>query len=168
MADEPGRTTMNCGKVGITFLLVCALFGAPGLSTPPAAPQPAPDFYLIMDRCSTTIGYHAQSDASLKVFDDDPINSACERHSQTIVCVLASPDGSPLVKGALAEYSLLLDSPPLLHFGAANGAEFVAVDTDSHTAVVISRVIQPKFAGSKVCWGRFTTESERKLLSGDR
>ena len=56
---------MNCGKVG-TFLFVCALFVAPGLPAPPAAPQPAPDFYLIMDRCRTTIGYHAQSDESLK------------------------------------------------------------------------------------------------------
>jgi hypothetical protein len=168
MAGDLGRTIMIHARRVAALIALCAVFIIPVLSASPAGPGAVPDFYLVMAKCKTTIGYHVQSDQSMKLFDDDPMSAACERHSQTLVCIWATPNGSPMVKGPGAEYSLFLDSPPLLHFGTANGSDFVTVDTNAHTAVLISRVIQPKFSGSKVCWGIFTTESERKLMSGDK
>jgi len=82
-----------------------------------------------------------------------------------ISCVLESSDGAPLAKGSQADYTVLLDIPPSLQFADPERGDFVVVDTAQHMAVIITRVLHEHFAGSKVCWGMFTTEFERKALS---
>ena len=138
----------------------------------PTHVQPEFDFYLIMDRCKATIAYLVPSDDSLKVFDGTPIHMACNRSSQVITCILMASDESATVKGPQATYKVVVDSPPVLQFADDRFADFVQVDTVTHTAVVITRVLDKRpagsLAGSKVCWGIFTTEFERKAIGGDK
>jgi hypothetical protein len=154
----------------IVALFASVSFLVPLLPLPVLAetPQRAPDFYLLMQQCTTTVGYLVLSDKSLKTVEGTPVHFACFRNANKISCVLVSSDGDPLAKGSQADYTVLLDIPPSLQFADPGAGDFVVVDTAQHAAVIITRILHERFAGSKVCWGMFTTEFERKALSGKK
>ena len=126
---------------------------------------PEPDFHLLMQKCSTTVGYLVLSDDSLKTVEGTPTQNACTRRGKSVSCRIGFADQSPGIKGSTAEYSVILDSPPLLVFADQDSGDFFAIDTAQHAAVVITRVLDKKFAGTKVCHGLFATQSEMEAVS---
>jgi len=40
--------------------------------------------------------------------------------------------------------------------------DYYVIDLNQHAATLITRVMDPKFAGAKVCQGVYMTESERR------
>jgi hypothetical protein len=140
----------------VTLLVALAL---PVL--PAGAPEREPDFYLMMQKCSTTVGYLVLSDASLKTVEGTPALNTCTRNGKSISCMLEFKDGSPPKR---AEYEVDLDSPPMLYFMDSQHGDWIAVDTAAHAAVVITRIVGEKYVGSKVCHGMFATQSEMTAL----
>ena len=116
-----------------------------------------PDFYLVMQKCKTAVGYLVLSDDSLKIIDGDASTSACIRRSSSVTCALSFLEGGEGHKGNLVEYKVLADSPPLLLLSDGNGSEFISIHTTQRSAVVISRVAGLEYAGSKVCQGVYAT-----------
>jgi hypothetical protein len=57
------------------------------------------------------------------------------------------------VKFNATEYTITLDSPPLLIFANEHSGDLVAVDTAQHAAVMVFRVLDKQLAGTKVCHG---------------
>ena len=123
-----------------------------------------PDFHLLLEKCKTTVGYLVLSGESLKVFDGEPVYNACTRKSRRVSCALSFPGGVEGLKGQAAEYSVVLDSPPLLHFTDANYADYFAINLSEHSVVLITRIAFDKGLGSKVCHGIFATDDEVKAL----
>jgi hypothetical protein len=104
-----------------------------------------PDFHLLLEKCKTTVGYQVLSEESLKIFEGEPIYNACTRKSRKVSCVL----GSEGIKGKTADYSVVLDSPPHLHFTDDTYADYFAVNLSNHTVVLVTRVLFDKGLGSK-------------------
>ena len=98
---------------------------------------------------------------ALKIIDGDVTIMACNRRSNNISCDFTFKGQS---KKTNVQYQVTLDSPPLLHFSTKDGSEYVAIDTSQHAAVVITRVLETQFAGSKVCQGLYATAFEMKNL----
>lgn len=130
------------------------------LALPSAAAEP--DFYLVMQKCKTAVGYLSLSDDSLKVIDGDPATSACVRQSASVSCVLFFPGGEKGHKGDLAEYKVIADSPPMLLLSDEHGGEFVSINATKRAAVVVTRVAALEYAGSKVCHGVYATSFDLK------
>jgi hypothetical protein len=120
-----------------------------------------PDFFVDFSSCKIAVGYLVLSDESLKIVDGEMTVMACNRKSNNISCEFTFKEQSKKVQ---VQYQVTLDSPPLLHFSTNDGSEYVAVDTSQHAAVVITRVLETKFAGSKVCQGLYATAFEIKNL----
>ena len=120
-----------------------------------------PDFFVDFSSCKITVGYLVLSDGSLKIIDGDVTIMACNRRSNNIFCDFTFKGQS---KKTNVQYQVTLDSPPLLHFSTKDGSEYVAIDTSQHAAVVITRVLETQFAGSKVCQGLYATAFEMKNL----
>jgi hypothetical protein len=81
-----------------------------------------------------------------------------------IACEMVFVDGSKGTKGQTANYTVTIDSPPQLWFSDDRAADFIAVNTTNHAAVMITRVADQQFIGSKVCHGMFATQSELEAL----
>ena len=120
-----------------------------------------PDFFVDFSSCKIAVGYLVLSDESLKIVDADVTVMACNRRSNNISCDFIFKGQS---KKTNVQYQVTLDSPPLLHFSTKDGSEYVAIDTSQHASVVITRVLETKFAGSKVCQGLYATAFEMKNL----
>lgn len=123
-----------------------------------------PDFHLLLEKCRTTVGYLVLSDESLKAFEGEPVYNACTRRSRKVSCTLSFPGAAEGIKGRTAEYSVVLDSPPHLHFTDAKYADYFAVNLSEHSVVLVTRVAFEKGLGSKVCHGIFATDDEMKAL----
>jgi hypothetical protein len=95
-----------------------------------------------------------ESDGSLTV---------CTRSGQTIRCSFQFPSGSKPNRSS-DEYRVHIESPPLLIFTNANMSDYYVIDMSQHAATLITRVVESKFAGAKVCQGMDVTESERKMM----
>jgi hypothetical protein len=120
-----------------------------------------PDFFIEFSSCKIAVGYLVLSEESLKIFDGDVTVMACNRRSDNISCDITFKGQSKKIN---VQYQVTLDSPPLLHFSTKSGSEYIAIDTSQHAAVLINRVLETKFAGSKVCHGLYTTAFEMKNL----
>jgi hypothetical protein len=120
-----------------------------------------PDFFVDFSSCKIVVGYLVLSDESLKIMDGDMTVMACNRRSNNISCDLTFRGSS---QKNIVQYQVTLDSPPFLHFSTKNGSEYVAIDTSQHAAVVITRVLETQFAGSKICQGLYATAFEMKNL----
>ena len=121
-----------------------------------------PDFYLMMEKCKTTVGYLVLSDQSLRLLEGDPATSACIRQAGTVLCYLSWGDGTPGHRGNVVEYQILADAPPLLILSDANGGEYISVNTTERAAVVVTRIASIEYAGSKVCHGLYATSFDLK------
>ena len=124
----------------------------------------AADFYLYFERCKITVGYLILSNESLKTFDGDGSLTACTRISQTIRCDFEFPGGDSKGYRNSDVYKVDIETPPLLIFTNANMSDYYVVDLSQHAVTLITRVMDRKFAGAKVCQGTYMTESERKQL----
>jgi len=144
----------------VTSVTVAALLIAPLVE----GQTERPDFHLLLDKCRTTVGYLVLSDESLKIFDGEPVYNACTRRSRRVSCALTFPGSGEGIKGQTAEYSVVLDTPPHLHFTDAKYADYFAVNLSEHSVVLITRVAFEKGLGSKVCHGVFATDDEMKAL----
>jgi hypothetical protein len=120
-----------------------------------------PDFFVNFTACKILVGYLVLSDESLKILDGDVTVMACNRRSNNISCDFTFKGQ---IKKNNVQYQVTLDSPPLLHFSTKDGSEYVAIDTSQHAAAVLVRVLETKFAGSKVCQGVYATAFEMKNL----
>jgi hypothetical protein len=149
-------------------LLGITLGGALLLAAPAASNAQAPDFHLLLDTCKIAIGYHVLSSESLKVIDGEPVYNACTRRSKKISCALGFPGGARGVKGQTAEYTVVFDSPPHLHFTDEKYADYFAVNLTSHAVVLTTRFLSENALGSKVCHGLFATDDEMKALNQKR
>lgn len=123
----------------------------------------AADFYLYFESCRITVGYLVLSNESLKTFDGDGSLTTCTRISQSIRCEFEFPGGSKGYRNS-DEYKVHVESPPLLIFTNANMTDYYVIDLNQHAATLITRIMDPKFAGAKVCQGVYMTESERREL----
>jgi len=125
---------------------------------------PAADFYLYFEKCKITVGYLILSNESLKTFDGDGSLTACTRIAQTIRCEFEFPAGISKGYRNSDEYKVDIETPPLLVFTNANMSDYYVIDMSQHAATLITRLMDQKFAGAKVCQGTYMTESERKAL----
>lgn len=124
------------------------------------------DFYLLMNECSTTVGYTVLSDVGgLKTLDGTTMTNACSRTEQRIRCALIFDDGS---EGTIAEYRIFMDTPPRLMFTDDTAADWFMIDTSAHAVVMVTRVVGEQFAGAKVCQGVFATREELQALERDK
>ena len=123
-----------------------------------------PDFFINFLSCKNAVGYLVLSDESLKIIDGDPTTMGCVRHSSDISCDFVFNDGKEGHKGNSETYKVVIDAPPLLHFATSNGSEFIAFNTSQHAAVLVSRLLDKQFAGSKVCHGIYMTSFEMDNL----
>lgn len=139
------------------------IFGASLLLVTTPAIVIAADFYLNFQSCRITVGYLVLSNESLKTLDGDGSLTTCTRISQSIRCGFEFPSGSKGNRNS-DEYKVYIETPPLLIFTNANMSDYYVIDQVQHAATLISRVMDPKFAGAKVCQGTYMTESERKEL----
>ena len=135
----------------LTLWLFCTLHAYAG----------EPEFFIQFSDCKIATGYLVLSDESLRVFDGDPTAMGCSRDSNKISCQYTF-EGSQQAKAVA--YNITMDSPPLLHFAASNGSEYIAIDTSQHAAVIITRIVQKQFIGSKVCQGMYATAFELEQL----
>jgi hypothetical protein len=163
LADLPAEPVMK-GVLAYTLGLLIAsaagsavLFAAPGVSE-----GQVPDFHLLLEKCKIAVGYHVLANDSLKVIDGDPVYNACTRRSKRISCALGFPSGGLGVKGQTAEYIVVFDSPPYLHFTDEKYADYFAVNLTTHAVVLTTRFLSEKSLGSKVCHGLFATDDEMK------
>ena len=123
------------------------------------------DFYVVMEKCKTTVGYLVQSDESIKILDGTPYTLACQRQSKRVICQLVMADGEESVKGKELQLDVILDSIPDLYLESESSGDFYAIHLTNHSAVGITRSLGELFAGSKVCQGVFLTGDEMKLLT---
>jgi len=123
-----------------------------------------PDFYLVMKQCSTTVGYLVLSSESLKTVQGEPVTNVCTRRGKAVSCQLSFQGESNGLQGNSANYTISIDSPPLLLFSDGLAGDWIMVDTVKHAAVIITRVVDKQFAGAKVCQGIFATQSEMDAL----
>ena len=125
----------------------------------------APDFYLFLDKCTTTIAALSLADDSLKTVPGDGVSNACTRRGTSIACEIAFKDGATSQRGSnTVQYTVRVDSPPLLVFTDDVSADYFVVDTSAHAAVLMTRIVGKNFAGTKVCQGLFTTQSEMEEM----
>jgi hypothetical protein len=135
----------------LALIAISLLAAAPALAR-------EPDFYVAMQTCKTVVGYLVLSDESLKVFEGDPTVLACARTGKTVDCLLSFPKpGQTSVTGDTINYQVLADSPPHLILSNSNGSEFLSIDLVQRAAVSITRHLDVKLAGSKVCQGVYAT-----------
>ena len=132
------------------------------LATPASAAEP--DFYLMMQKCKTAVGYLVVSDESLKGIDGDLATLACSRQSADVSCVLSMEGGAEGHKGRHVQYKIVADSPPKLILSDEAGGEFISIDTTQRAAVIITRILGLEFAASKVCHGLYATSFDIKAL----
>ena len=132
------------------------------LATPASAAEP--DFYLMMEKCKTAVGYLVASDENLKVIDGDLATLACSRQSADVSCVLSMEGGAEGHKGRHVKYKIVADSPPKLILSDEAGGEFISIDTTQRAAVTITRILGLEFAATKVCTGLYATPSDLKAL----
>ena len=93
------------------------------------------------------------------------------KHHKNVACNMQFPEGSTSQKGPQIEFGVVFDVPPSLLLANKHSSDFVAIDSAKHSAVVITRLLENEYAGSKVCHGVFVTayEMEKLLqLEGDR
>lgn len=121
----------------------------------------AADFYIHFDRCRITVGYLVLSNESLKTLDGDGSLTSCTRISQSIRCEFEFFGESKGNRNS-DEYKVHIETPPLLIFTNTNMSDYYVIDMNQHAATLITRVLDSKFAGAKVCHGTYMTESERK------
>jgi hypothetical protein len=127
----------------------------------------AADFYLHFTSCRITVGYLVLSNESLKTFEGDGSLTTCTRVSQSIRCEFEFPSGSKGYRNS-DEYKVHIESPPILIFTNENMSDYYVIDMNQHAVTLITRVLETKFAGAKVCHGTYMTESERKELEKSR
>jgi hypothetical protein len=119
----------------------------------------AADFYIHFEKCKITVGYLVLSNESLKTIDGDGSLTSCTRNSQSVHCEF---DFQGQGKGthSSADYKVRIETPPLLIFTDENMSDYYVIDQVQHAATLITRVMEPKAAGAKVCQGMYMTESE--------
>jgi hypothetical protein len=122
----------------------------------------AADFYLYFNKCKLIVSYFVHSDESLKVVDGDGSLTSCTRISQTVTCRIDFLDTSAAAKAE--SYKIDLESGQFLIFTDDTMGDYYVIDTSQRIATVITRVMSPKFTGSKVCNGLYLTASEWKEM----
>lgn len=120
----------------------------------------APDFYLIMNQCKTTIGALSPNQQAMVQATPKPINFVCFRKQNAVSCELELPEGDQGIKGSTMELEVKLDIPPNLYLANKNFGDFIVIHTGNHSAVVTTRMLDDLYAGSKVCQGKFMTGYE--------
>tara|TARA_B100002003_G_C13945451_1_gene458638 strand:- start:253 stop:726 length:474 start_codon:yes stop_codon:yes gene_type:complete len=123
------------------------------------------DFHINFDSCKTLIGYLVQSNESLKVLEGSPYVLSCKRDSTDVTCFTQFLGGGKSIKKDTNTYQILIDSPPRLIFSDSNRSDYFVIDTAQHSATSITRVLDTKYAASKVCQGLYVTSFELKELN---
>jgi hypothetical protein len=123
----------------------------------------AADFYLHFNSCRITVGYLVLSEESLKTFEGDGSLTSCTRVSQRIRCDFQFAGASRGYRNS-DEYMVHVETPPMLIFTNTNMTDYYVIDQSQHAVTLITRVLDAKFAGAKVCHGIYMTESERREL----
>lgn len=125
------------------------------------AAEGQPDFYLIMKHCETSAGYLTSPDAPIKRLQPAPIHFECFRPSnKSVKCSLKFSEGDARLKGAEVKFDVIFDVPPSLLLANKHFADFAAIDSVNHSAVVVTRILEDEYLASKVCHGDFITAFE--------
>lgn len=122
-----------------------------------------PDFFLMFGECSSVIGYLEKAEYPLKKFDLGGSKYSCTRTNRKFLCDINFQDGSNPITGQ--EYELVFEVGTAFDLRLANYGDYISVNTNSHTAVVLTRAIHEKFLGGKVCRGVYMTADEAEHLS---
>lgn len=124
-------------------------------------------FYLLMKHCETSVGFLTSAEAEIKRLQPEPIQFICSQSiDKKVVCDMQFPEGDAGQKGSQIEFAVLLDMPPSILLANKYAADFVAIDSVQHSAVVITRLVEDRYAGSKVCHGEYLTSDEMDALLG--
>ncbi len=159
--NHPFRSFMKRGFAETGLLAIAALAFSGGLY----AEEGDPDFYLMMKHCEMTVVFLTSSDAEITQLQPEPIHFVCQRSSiNNVVCDLKFPAGDTGQKRARIELGVVSDVPPSLLLANKHFADFVAIDSAKHSAVVITRMLENEYAASKVCHGVFVTAYEMEGL----
>jgi len=103
------------------------------------------------------------SDESLKTFEADGSLTSCTRVSQRIQCEFEFPGGSKGYRTS-DQNGVHVETPPMLIFTNANMPDYYVIDQSQHAITLITRVLDAKSLGAKVCNGLYMTESERREM----
>jgi hypothetical protein len=122
------------------------------------------DFYLLMEKCKTTIGALEVNDDNLRVLDGDPVVSECTRKSKTIECILYDKKTEKVINDKVL-YHIDIDAPPLLIFSDTEKGDYFAVHQTNHAVTLITRIVSDQFLASKLCVGIYATDTEVKELN---
>jgi hypothetical protein len=147
--------TRNSAR-SLALLILALVLGLPRVCL-------AADFYLHFSSCRITVGYLVLSDESLKTVEGDGSLTSCTRVSQKIQCDFEFPGASKGYRSS-DQYTVAVETPPMLIFTNANMTDYHVIEQSQHAVTLITRVLDAKFAGAKVCHGLYMTESERRGL----
>jgi hypothetical protein len=123
-----------------------------------------PDFHVLLQTCRIMVGLHESSGESIKTVEGELVYNVCMRRSRQISCALGFLEGGKGIKGETAEYSVVLDSPPHLHFAGERYADYFSVNLSNHSVVFVGRYLSEQAVGAKVCHGLFATDDEIQAL----
>ena len=130
----------------------------------PAYSQENPDFYIVGDRCQTTVGYNRIADGNLYTEEGERSVMSCVRHSSDLICDLKFENGENSIG---EKYRISIESGPYLHFISENNAEYYQVNKNNNTVAFSSRSINIDMVISKLCVGYYLTKTEFDMLQND-
>ena len=123
-----------------------------------------PDFYLLFKACSSIIGSNIEKNIPLKTLPGDPATLVCSRNKKKISCDLSFASGSTPVKSNVRDYEVVLETGSILEFEISGGNDYISVNRTTNAAIGITRILEDRFAGAKVCNGYFLTSDEWQAL----
>jgi hypothetical protein len=160
-----------------TFLFLITAFAASPTYAQQAQPQkqakakpnskPDFDFFFLPNKCSATVGFHvlSESDESVKTIPGDPYIWACTRKRKQVDCLISPIDDKSAASKPVS-LTVGTDLGSWVNMYDPMHNDHVIVDIGQRTVVTRTRLVSEKFAGAKVCQGRYMTGDEFNALFG--
>lgn len=114
------------------------------------------DFFIDFTTCEALAGVPRIVDGPIVNAEGDLVRFICQRDSSSMNCAVLPSGGESTEQS----YDVIIDTPPILVFGATNGSDFVLVNTAEHAAVLTTRTVTSDMLMSKLCHGIYATAFE--------
>lgn len=124
------------------------------------------DFYILPRACKMLIV--SLDNGSIKATAGDPPTYQCIRRGEKIGCTVSYDSGGKSDAGTNEIFQLLIDSPPFLYFGSANGATLFSVNLGTRKVGFTARLTDVNILGEKVCSAIYATSQEVDLYRSQR
>ena len=124
-----------------------------------------PDIFIFFEECSTTIASTEQAEAPLKIVSEGNIPLfSCARKEKEYICKLVFKNSKE--KSHTGEdyhkFKIEFEGGTKLFLQARNWGDFISINRSTHSATIITRLLDDSYAAAKVCRGIFLTGDEMK------